>query len=611
MKRTIISLVAFALLVCALGMGATGPATAKKKHAKAHGPTLAEQMQQLKDQVNQQQTQLQQQSGQIQQLQQQLQQSNQQLQDQNKQLQTSVQQANDQAAAAQQASNNLTSSVADLKTSTAAMSQTLDTTKKQVGELEHPLSIHYKGLELTPGGFLTADTIFRTRNENADATSSFANVPFGGVANSQLTEFRYTSRASRLSLLAEGKAGSTKFTGYYEMDYLSPSLSNYQEVNAWNPRVRQAWAQAEFSGVTLTAGQMWSLLTTDRKGIATRAEFIPSTIEASYVVGYSYVRQAALRLTAKVDNHFWAALEVANPETTSVLLHNPTPLFGFENSTNALSPNGNTINSLAGSCAVPAGAVVNGVTVTSTNDSTFVCNPAASAITPGLSTNLAPDVIIKLAFDPGWGHYEIKGLARFFRDRFNGSNNVSYGGGVGAAMILPFVPKKLDFIAEGLVGEGIGRYGATNSPDVTVNPSGIIVPLKAVHVLTGFELHPGPKLDIYAYGGDEYLEKSDYVNATGEGVGYGTPLVNNTNCNQDFAPSTAACGAQNKNIWDGTVGFWYRLYKGSYGTFQYGMQYEYLYRVTYPGTLGGAPATGIAPKGQDQVAYTSFRFFLP
>src|SRR5258708_19290327 len=35
----------------------------------------------------------------------------------------------------------------------------------------------------------------------------------------------------------------------------------------------------------------------------------------------------------------------------------------------------------------------------------------------GFSTPLAPDLLAKVAFEPGWGHFEIKGLARFFRDR--------------------------------------------------------------------------------------------------------------------------------------------------------------------------------------------------
>ena len=48
-----------------------------------------------------------------------------------------------------------------------------------------------------------------------------------------------------------------------------------------------------------------------------------------------------------------------------------------------------------------------------------------------------------MAFEPGYGHYEIKGLVRMFRDRIaataddTGSTNVTAGGGIGWAAILP------------------------------------------------------------------------------------------------------------------------------------------------------------------------------
>ena len=31
-----------------------------------------------------------------------------------------------------------------------------------------------------------------------------------------------------------------------------------------------------------------------------------------------------------------------------------------------------------------------------------------------------PDVIAKVAFEPGWGHFEVKGLMRVFRDKIPG-----------------------------------------------------------------------------------------------------------------------------------------------------------------------------------------------
>lgn len=112
--------------------------------------------------------------------------------------------------------------------------------------------------------------------------------------------------------------GSTKMTGYWEMDFLGQApTGNQVETNSFIPRQRQLWMQAEFkNGLTFTAGQFWSLMTTDRKGIATRAEFIPTTLEGSYVVGYTYVRQNAVRIVKNFSNKTWAGFEVANSETT-------------------------------------------------------------------------------------------------------------------------------------------------------------------------------------------------------------------------------------------------------------------------------------------------------
>ena len=137
-----------------------------------------------------------------------------------------------------------------------------------------------------------------------------------------------------------------------------------------------------------------------------------------------------------------------------------------------------------------------------------------------------------------------------------------------------------------MVGKGIGRYGAANQADVTVEPNGHIVPLPALNTLAGFEFHPNPKLDVFVYGGDQYvgterttlprMRKARLVPA-----GYGSFLVNNTNCDVEIVPAGgAACGAQNKNLADITSGFWYRMWKGHFGTLQYGAQVEYICRNT-------------------------------
>jgi uncharacterized coiled-coil protein SlyX len=69
-------------------------------------------------------------------------------------------------------------------------------------------SIHFKGLTLTPGGFLEATLLVRTRNENEDIANNYSAIPLNGSSNARLSEFRGTSRNSELSLLVQGSAGN-------------------------------------------------------------------------------------------------------------------------------------------------------------------------------------------------------------------------------------------------------------------------------------------------------------------------------------------------------------------------------------------------------------------
>lgn len=609
MRRSILCVLVLALLASTSLLAETPATKAKSRKASKHrAANVSTQLEELKQQLSQQQALMQQQQTLMQQQQAQIEQLKQQLQQSSQEMQASIQNANDKAAAAQQSANLVKTNVVDLQSSVAmqALKQTTQETAKKVENLEHPTSIRYKGITITPGGFLEASGFVRSHNENADTTSNFGALPFGGTGNGNLSEFRFSARNSRISLLGEGKVGGTRLTGYFEMDFAAAApTANQLLVNAFSPRMRQAFVQADFSnGLTITGGQFWNLMTTNRRGIATRAEFIPNTLEASYVIGYSYGRQTAFRVTKNWNNKVWTAFEVANPETSYISSFVPgnknalgqyLNVLGLNNSINAASPNGSTLNFLAGSAY-------------------------------GMSTNLMPDLMAKVAWEPGWGHYELKFLGRAFRDRTNGTGlegaaaipsrtNVSLGGGIGAAAILPVVAKKLDWTLEGMWGAGIGRYGAAGGqlagPDVTLDPLGVPVPIHSFHLMTGLEYHATKKLDLFLYGGDEYYQRRAFVSPTGGPAGFGSLLINNNNCYKEVLASTdAPCGAQNKNLWEASAGFWYRFYQGSFGTLQYGTQYEYLYRSTWAGTAGGT-VPGFAPKGIENVVYTTFRYFLP
>ncbi len=444
---------------------------------------------------------------------------------------------------------------------------------------EEPTAFRYRGLTLTPGGFLEASMLVRTRNENADIANNYSAIPLNGSSNARLTEFRGPARNSEFSLLVQGTAGRTKLTGYVETDFLGAApTANYVESNSWTPRLRQLWVQLDRpSGWAITAGQTWSLLTTNQQGIATLAELRPGTEDGQYVVGFTWTRQRAFRITKNFNNRVWGAFALESPETTYSAAFVPANVMGLNTSQNAASG----VNLL----------------------------PFLPNYSNGFSTPLAPDLLAKVAFEPGWGHFEIKALGRFFRDRIastettSGHTNITGGYGLGFGALMPSVNKKLDVSLEGLLGQGIGRYGSSGLPDATLNPTtGELRPLREARIMGGLVYHRSRRLDLYTYGGDEYAARYAFVSPTGTAAGYGSPLVSYTGCTNEVALNS--CGGANRNIYEATVGYWYRLFQGEFGRIEQGNQIVYIHRNLWSGT-------GTAPQGSDVVAYTTLRLYLP
>jgi hypothetical protein len=104
-------------------------------------------------------------------------------------------------------------------------------------------------------------------------------------------------------------------------------------------------------------------------------------------------------------------------------------------------------------------------------------------------------------------------------------------------------------------------------------------------------------------------------------VGYGAPNNIVSGCNTEVLPvassngggyvpgKAANCAADNRNIQEGTFGYWFRFYKGSRGTLQQGIQYSYAERHTWLGI--GANGLGYSPKAINNMWFTSFRYYLP
>jgi hypothetical protein len=603
-----------AILLLATGLVAQDSAAPKPKKSKPAMLTAAD-VQALKDAIAAQQAAIAQQQQQIQELRDALQRRDQAVQ----QAQSTATDAQGKASAAQTTASQqqdtvvaLKSDVSDLKVGMASTVQTLQETQKTISN-DSPMAIHYKGITITPGGFLAAEFVRRSRALAADVNTPFNNITMPGASQSSISEFFGSGRQSRISMLAEGKLSMAKLSGYYEADFLSAAAtSNNNQSNSYSLRQRQVWGQAAFdNGWSFTGGQMWSLVTETKQGEDNRSEALPMTIDAQYNVGFSWARQYGLRLVKNFGNKAWFGVSVENSQAT-------------------ISSHNNAANFLVGSAGA-SGGLYNPTITTCTTSATGVttCTPTAP-----YAFNPAPDIVAKLAFEPGFGHYEIFGVYSRFRDRIfpcaeasatlpcgtittpstaGATNSSRDGGGFGANARWSFANKHVDFGLHGFTGEGIGRYGSGGLADAAVHANGTLDLLREYQGLGTLEWH-GPKLDVYVNAGIEYASRAqDFDPASGKFVGYGSPHFPNNGCFTEALPANGAgflpgglgsCTSDTRSLVEGTVGFWYKFYNGPKGRVQWGPQFSYVNRDTWSG-VGGEP------HGLDGMVFTSFRYYLP
>jgi hypothetical protein len=102
--------------------------------------------------------------------------------------------------------------------------------------------------------------------------------------------------------------------------------------------------------------------------------------------------------------------------------------------------------------------------------------------------------------------------------------------------------------------------------------------------------------------GDDYIGRHPFLSPTATAVGYGSALVSCASCTNEVTLN--ACHGDNRNIYDGTIGYWYDLYRGEFGRIEYGNQVVYVHRDLWSGI-------GRTPDGSDVVVYSTLRFYLP
>jgi hypothetical protein len=551
-------------IVLASGL-ALGQGTAQSSGSNSSG-SVSDELKALREAISEQQKQISQQQQQIQTLQQQLQ---------------DKAQAKQQPAAT--VSPRITEGTARVQDASLHTTPVAATTVVQETERpkESPLSFRIGNTDFTPGGFVDFENVFRTTNTGASITTPFGTIPFRNAATGagQLTEFRSTGQYSRYNLKISGKYGENKLVGYIEGDFNGNDATNvFVTSNPHTNRLRLYWLDLRRGNWEFLGGQTWGLQTPNRVGLSPNPADVFTTIgeDAQTHVGLPYTRAAEFRATYHFSDHFQWAVALQNPDQFAINVAFPSAF------------------------ATPLGAQLDQGAITSAPDA-------------------FPDIHTKMAWDTDAGgkhmHFEAGGLITSVRTAAqditagtasgNFIKHTSVGGGVEAAFNFELF-KGFRILANGIGGDGIGRYLIGLAPDTVVVPiatgvNSFTLDNSLVHSgsgILGIETSAKKSQFGFYYGGI-YAQRNAFPDVTATAavkpiIGYGGIGSPNTN---------------NRAIQEGTVDWTQTFWKNpQYGAVLLVTQASYLTRA--PWFVATTPTP--QPKNAHLVmGYISLKYVLP
>jgi uncharacterized coiled-coil protein SlyX len=439
-----------------------------------------------------------------------------------------------------------------------------------------PLNFRIGDATFTPLGFLDLTDVFRTEDTGNGIGTTFGGVPYNNsYPAAGLTEDRFSAQNSRIGVRVDAPVGKGSVTGYVEADFLGLTAANANVTSNSNTlRMRNYFADYRRGKFEILAGQDWSLLTPNRKGLSPYPSdiFYSQDMDTNYQVGLTWARQPQIRFVFH-PNATWAM---------GISVENADQLLGSAATT-------------------PAAFSTYAAEVDPSSGSTLATPP-----TP----NVGPDFIFKVAADPKVGnttwHFDFAGLLSEFKlvtpasvvgGASRRTDNAT-GGGFEANLNLELV-KNFHWIGTAYWSDGGGRYLYGQGPDLviyqaTTTSPFLPIPLKAGSALTGFEAQATPKSMLYGYFSGDYFGRSfsdDPASTTPKLVGYGF---------------TGGANSQNRSIEEGTIGWIQTFFKSpNYGAFSLITQASYLTRDPW------FVATGAAHDAHLVMGYVDLRYTLP
>ena len=349
----------------------------------------------------------------------------------------------------------------------------------QAGPAESPLQFKLGDAYFTPVGFMDMTSVSRSTNTGTGIGTNFGSIPYGNTQAGSLTETRLSPQNSRIGMRIDTGFKDFKVMGYWESDFLGqlsspPNGGLAVSSNPYVFRMRLYWVDILKGKNEFLAGQSWSLMTPNRRGVSPLPAdlFYSQDIDVNYQVGLTWGRIPGFRY----------AYHPSEKVAFAVALENSEPYVGGGNGgSGAVLPAAiSATNAISGS--VLGGQINNG----------------SSQIQ---SAALSPDIIAKLAFDPNRKfHFEVAGVEIANKIAYPGANttwttHTKVGGGGSVNLSFELAPG-FRILTNNFWSAGGGRYIFGQAPDFIVRADGSLSLVHSSSTATGFEWTAGRNPDL-------------------------------------------------------------------------------------------------------------------
>jgi hypothetical protein len=433
---------------------------------------------------------------------------------------------------------------------------------------ESPLQLRIGSAYITPVGFMDFTGVWRSHTGGSGIGTNFAGIPYGTTFQNNLSEFLFSMQNSRIGFRVDALVKGAHVIGYMEADFLGNNPANVAVTSNSNTlRSRLYWVDVRKGAWEVLGGQTWSLMTPGRTGISPLPGdiFYSQDMDVNYQSGLVWGRIPELRFVYHPSPKAALALALDSPQQY-----------------------------VGGSAGGPQPTLPAALAANSAYSLTATSSEFNNGQTTFNAPNVAPDVILKAAFDPtSRVHFELGGLERQFK-LWNPTSTAKLSA-TGAGGFVNFnvgLFPGLRFIVNTYYSDGGGRYIFGEVPDFVVRTDGSPSPIHAGSTVDGFEYTKGNSF-FYAYYGATYVQRDIITDTTGKPVGYGWVGAG--------APSS-----QNRLINEGTIGFNQTMWKDArYGALNLIGQYSYLSRDPW------AVAVGAPRQALVNMVFLDLRYTLP